>query len=91
MEELKKNDEKIKRLGKHNQDLLNDVKNIKKHLQESKSKNKDEDITKKFEEGIIKRLEEKICKVEEALNTNEVNLEMQSRIGRKNLMDGIPL
>jgi hypothetical protein len=93
-EELKKKDEEIKRLHKHNQDLLNDVKNMKKHLQEFESKNKDEDTTKKVEENTTKRLEEEICKkVEEALNTNEVKLKMQSRIeeGCKNLMDDITL
>jgi hypothetical protein len=62
MEELKKKDEEIKRLCKHNKDLLNDVKNVKRRLQESKSKNKDEYFSIKVEEDTTKRLEKEICK-----------------------------
>ena len=69
-EELKKKDEEIKRLCKHNQELLNDVKKVERHLQESESKNRDEDIITKIEEDAIKNLEEEICKkVQESLNT----------------------
>ena len=40
----------------------------------------------------IKRLEEKICKVEEALNTEEIKSEIQAKIeGHETLMDGFAL
>jgi len=72
-EELKKKDEEIKRLHKRNQEILNDVKKVKMQVQESKSKNKDEDITTEIEEDTIKKCEEEICKnVLESLNTDEV-------------------
>jgi len=58
---LKKKDE-IKRLCKHIRELLNYVKKGIRHLQESKSKNRDEDITIKIRENTIKKLEEEICK-----------------------------
>jgi hypothetical protein len=49
---LKKKDEEIKRLCKHNQELLNDVKNVKRHLQEAKSKIISEEMNKIVEEAL---------------------------------------
>jgi len=61
-EELKNKDEKIRRLCKHNQELINDVKKVRRHLHESKSKNRDEDISTKIEECIIKKLKRKFAR-----------------------------
>jgi uncharacterized membrane-anchored protein YjiN (DUF445 family) len=80
-EELKKKVEEIKRLCKHNQEILNNVKKVKKQLQEPESKNRDEYITTKIEEDTTKNLDKEICKkVEKSLNINEVKSKMQSTI-----------
>lgn len=47
---------------KYNEGLRNNVTNMKKHLQESKSKNKDKYITKLVEENSTKRLENKFAR-----------------------------
>jgi arginine/glutamate-rich protein 1 len=77
-EELKKKDEEIKRLHKHNQELLNDVKNVKRHLQEVESKIISEEMSKI---------------VEEALDVDDIKEEMQARIeeGRNKLMENITI
>jgi hypothetical protein len=78
---LKKKDEEIKRLHKHNQDLVNDVNNVKRILQEFESKNKDEYINRKAKKNMTKIIEEEMHKkVEETLNIDEIKLEMQSSI-----------
>ena len=53
---------KSKGLSKNNQNLLNDINNVKMCLQEFESKNRDEYITTKIEKNTIKRIEEEICK-----------------------------
>jgi hypothetical protein len=81
-------------LHTHNQELLNDVKKVKRKLQEFESKKMDEDITTKIEEDTIKKIKVKICKkVEESLNIDEVKSEMQYRIEKicKNLIDRVTL
>jgi hypothetical protein len=62
---LKNKYEEIKRLCKHNQKLLNDVKKKKRQLKEFESKKMNEYITTKIEEEICK-------KVKESLNIDEV-------------------
>jgi len=81
---MKNKDEQIKRLCKHNHELLNGVN--KRQLHEFESKNRDRDISAKIEEEICK-------KDEESLNIDDVKLEMQYRIeeGCKNLIYGIIL
>jgi hypothetical protein len=49
---LKKKDEEIKRLSKHNQELLNNVKNAKRHLQETESKIISEEMSKFVDEAL---------------------------------------
>jgi hypothetical protein len=74
-EELKNKDEEIKRLSKHSQEHINDVKKVKTQLQEFDLKNMDEYINTKIEEDTIKKLEVEIYKkVEESLNTDEVKI-----------------
>jgi arginine/glutamate-rich protein 1 len=65
-----------------------------KILKEEKKNYQNQEETRILDEESTKRLEEEICKkVEESLNTDEVKLEMQSRIeeGRQNLIDGVTL
>jgi hypothetical protein len=57
---LKKKHEEIKILHKHNQDLIKDVKNVKRCLKEFELKNRNVYITTKNEENTIKKLEEEI-------------------------------
>jgi hypothetical protein len=60
--------------NKHNQEILNDVKKVKRKLQEFESKNMNEDITTKIEEDNIKKLQVEIFnKVEESLKIDEEN------------------
>jgi hypothetical protein len=48
------------------------LKNMKIHIHESKSKNKDENATTPIEDNTIRVEEETGKKVEETLNTNEI-------------------
>ena len=54
-------------LCKHDQGLFNDVKNVKRHLQETKANIIDEGLTRKVEENMCKN-------VEEALHTEEMSI-----------------
>jgi hypothetical protein len=49
-------------LCKHNQELLNDVKKVKRQLQETESENKVENINTKIEEDTIKKLKRKFSR-----------------------------
>jgi hypothetical protein len=65
-----------------------------KILKEEKKSYQNKEETRILDEEYTKRLEGKICKkVEESLNTNEVESEMQARIeeGCQNLIDGVTL
>jgi hypothetical protein len=62
MEELKNKDEEIKRLCKHNQNLLNDVKNVKRCLQESNSKTMMKILPQKLNRILPKKTKRKFAK-----------------------------
>jgi len=85
-----KKDEEIYRWINHNQTLLGEVNRLK----EKKKHYQHQEKPKILDDETTKILEVEICKkVEEIVNTDEVKLEMESRIeeGCKKLMDGITL